>query len=112
MGLAGLFIVEDERRVNEALGVELGETDLPLIIQDKNFEVGEELALKNLAFDPMHLRGFRFRVLERRNSSEQVAETAVDEQGGIATDLGWKDTVLEHEDAGMMVNYKVVGPQG
>jgi blue copper oxidase len=34
MGLAGLFIVEDEeeRRLNEALGVELGETDLPLII--------------------------------------------------------------------------------
>jgi suppressor of ftsI/bilirubin oxidase len=40
MGLAGLFIVEDEdeSRVNEALGVELGETDLPLIIQDKNLD--------------------------------------------------------------------------
>jgi suppressor of ftsI/bilirubin oxidase len=32
MGLAGLFIVEDEdeRHVNEALGVEFGKTDLPL----------------------------------------------------------------------------------
>src|SRR5829696_10095663 len=40
MGLAGLFIVEDddERRLNRALGVELGETDLPLVIQDKNFD--------------------------------------------------------------------------
>jgi blue copper oxidase len=40
MGLAGLFIVEDEneRRVNEALGVKLGKTDLPLIIQDKNLD--------------------------------------------------------------------------
>jgi FtsP/CotA-like multicopper oxidase with cupredoxin domain len=48
-GLAGLFIVEDndERRVNEALGVELGETDLPVIIQDKNFD-GEG----NLLYDP------------------------------------------------------------
>jgi blue copper oxidase len=49
MGLAGFFIIEDEdeRRVNEALGVELGETDLPLIIQDKNFD-GEG----NLIYDP------------------------------------------------------------
>jgi FtsP/CotA-like multicopper oxidase with cupredoxin domain len=40
MGLAGLFIVEDEdeRLLNKALGMELGETDLPLIIQDKNFD--------------------------------------------------------------------------
>ena len=45
MGLAGLFIVEDEeeRRLNEAMGVELGETDLPLIIQDKNFDSGGNL---------------------------------------------------------------------
>ena len=91
---------------------------------------------------PMHLHGFRFRVLERRNSPDQVIETAVDEQGRIATDLGWKDTVLvwpgetvsiaiefshdfdgeqlylfhchilEHEDAGMMLNLKIVDPQG
>jgi blue copper oxidase len=49
MGLAGLFIVEDEdeRRVNETLGVRLGETDLPLIIQDKGFD-GEG----NLVYDP------------------------------------------------------------
>ena len=49
MGLAGFFIVEDEdeRRLNEELGVELGETDLPLIIQDKNFD-GEG----NLVYDP------------------------------------------------------------
>lgn len=38
MGLAGVFMIEDddERRVNEALGVELGENDLPLVRQDKN----------------------------------------------------------------------------
>ena len=40
MGLAGLFIVEDEdeRRVNATLGVKFGETDLPLVIQDKGFD--------------------------------------------------------------------------
>jgi suppressor of ftsI/bilirubin oxidase len=67
---------------------------------------------------------------------------AVDEHGRTVTDLGWKDTVLvwpgetvriaiefshdfdgeqiylfhchilEHEDAGMMINYKVVDPPG
>jgi blue copper oxidase len=89
---------------------------------------------------PMHLHGFRCRVLERKNSPGQVAGTAVDEKGRTVTDLGWKDTVLvwpgetvriaiqfshdfeeeqlylfhchilEHEDAGMMLNYKVVDP--
>jgi blue copper oxidase len=69
-----------------------------------------------------------------------VAGTAVDDKGRTVTDLGWKDTVLiwpgetvriaiqflhdfeeeqlylfhchilEHEDAGMMLNYKVVDP--
>src|SRR5919112_2547816 len=39
LGLAGFFLVRDEedRRLNEALGVELGETDVPLIVQDKTF---------------------------------------------------------------------------
>jgi blue copper oxidase len=90
----------------------------------------------------MHLHGFRFRVLERKNSPGQVIETAVDEQGRTATDLGWKDTVLvwpgemvsiaiefshgfdgeqlylfhchilEHEDAGMMLNLKIVDSRG
>lgn len=87
---------------------------------------------------PMHLHGFLFQVLDRRNSPEQVRRLAHDPQGRQATDLGWKDTVLvwpgetvrlalkldhgftgeqlytfhchnlEHEDSGMMVNYRVV----
>jgi blue copper oxidase len=86
---------------------------------------------------PMHLHGFRFRVLGRTGSSEQVSHLAVDESGRTATDLGFKDTVLvwpgetvklaidfshgfegeqfymfhchilEHENAGMMLNVKV-----
>jgi blue copper oxidase len=86
---------------------------------------------------PMHLHGFRFRVLGRTGSPEQVSHLAVDESGRTATDLGFKDTVLvwpgetvklaidfshgfegeqfymfhchilEHENAGMMLNVKV-----
>ena len=42
----------------------------------------------------MHLHGFQFRVLERETSPEQLAPLAVDARGRLATDLGWKDTVL------------------
>jgi len=85
----------------------------------------------------MHLHGFQFRVLERETSPDQVAPLAVDAKGRLATDLGWKDTVLvwpgesvriaidfrhpfpgsqsyvfhchnlEHEDGGMMLRMKV-----
>lgn len=86
---------------------------------------------------PMHLHGFQFQVLERRGSPPQLRDGGVDGQGRTATDRGWKDTVLvwpgetvtiaidfshqfsgdqlytfhchnlEHEDGGMMVNYRV-----
>jgi len=86
---------------------------------------------------PMHMHGFSFQVVERRNSPSQVRQLARDANGRSATDLGWKDTVLvwpgetvriavdftndfkgdqiyvfhchnlEHEDQGMMVNHRV-----
>ena len=85
----------------------------------------------------MHLHGFQFRVLERETSPEQLSPLVVDPRGRVATDLGWKDTVLvwpgesvrveidfrhsfageqiylfhchnlEHEDGGMMLRVKV-----
>jgi suppressor of ftsI/bilirubin oxidase len=85
----------------------------------------------------MHLHGFQFRVLERETSPDPLASLVVDSRGRIATDLGWKDTVLvwpgesvkiaidfrhpfageqtylfhchnlEHEDGGMMLRVKV-----
>ncbi|MFO1412885.1 MAG: multicopper oxidase domain-containing protein [Burkholderiales bacterium] len=85
----------------------------------------------------MHLHGFHFRVLERETSPDTLAPLAVDDRGRLATDLGWKDTVLvwpgesvrvaidfaspfpdaqiylvhchnlEHEDAGMMLRVRV-----
>ncbi len=86
---------------------------------------------------PVHIHGFQFRVLDRRDSPQQVSHLALNAQGLLASDLGWKDTVLvwpgetvrlaldfthsflgdqvymvhchnlEHEDGGMMLNLKV-----
>jgi suppressor of ftsI/bilirubin oxidase len=86
----------------------------------------------------MHLHGFHFQVLERQTSPDQIGALKVDDRGRLATDLGWKDTVLvwpgesvkvaidftmpfageqtymfhchnlEHEDGGMMLGVKVV----
>jgi blue copper oxidase len=85
----------------------------------------------------MHLHGFQFRILERETSPDQLAPLVIDARGRLATDLGWKDTVLvwpgesvrilidfrhpfpgdqiylvhchnlEHEDGGMMLRVKV-----
>ena len=114
--------------------------EYPIVVQSGATEIWEIRNEERSMPHPMHLHGFRFRVLERRNSPGQVAAMAVDEQGRAVTDLGWKDTVLvwpgetvsiaiefshdfegeqlylfhchilEHEDAGMMINYKVVDP--
>ncbi len=86
---------------------------------------------------PMHIHGFSFQVLERLNSPPQLSATARFGKGRTVSDLGWKDTVLvwpgetvriaidfahdfpgdqtyvfhchnlEHEDAGMMINFRV-----
>ena len=86
---------------------------------------------------PMHIHGFSFQVLERLNSPPQWSATARFGKGRMVGDLGWKDTVLvwpgetvriaidfahdfpgdqtyvfhchnlEHEDAGMMINFRV-----
>ena len=86
---------------------------------------------------PMHLHGFSFQVLERLNSPSQLSALARFGKGRTVTDLGWKDTVLvwpgetvriaidfshdfpgeqvylfhchnlEHEDNGMMINFRV-----
>jgi len=86
---------------------------------------------------PMHLHGFSFQVVERLNSPPQLSAAARFGKGRTVSDLGWKDTVLiwpgetvrvaidfshdfpgdqtyvfhchnlEHEDAGMMINFRV-----
>ena len=87
---------------------------------------------------PIHLHGFSFQVLERLNSPSQLSALARFGKGRTVGDLGWKDTVLvwpgetvriaidfshdfpgdqtyllhchnlEHEDAGMMINFRVL----
>ncbi len=87
---------------------------------------------------PMHIHGFSFQVLERIDSPQQMSNVARFGKGRVVSDLGWKDTVLvwpgetvriaidfshdfpgqqiyllhchnlEHEDAGMMVNFRVL----
>jgi blue copper oxidase len=86
---------------------------------------------------PVHVHGFQYRVLERRESPAAVSRLATDARGLPPTELGWKDSVLlwpgetlrmlidfthpfpgdqvymlqchnlEHETHGMMVNFKV-----
>ena len=86
---------------------------------------------------PMHLHGFAFQVIERLNSPSQLSTLARFGKGRAVSDLGWKDTVLvwpgetvriaidfshdfpgdqvylfhchnlEHEDGGMMINFRV-----
>ncbi|MEP7274079.1 MAG: multicopper oxidase domain-containing protein, partial [Acidobacteriota bacterium] len=86
---------------------------------------------------PMHMHGFSFQVVSRRNSPEQIRRLAQNRDGRSITDLGWKDTILvwpgetvriaidfthaykddqtylfhchnlQHEDQGMMVNHRV-----
>ncbi len=86
---------------------------------------------------PMHIHGFQFRVLERRDSPAQVKALATRNNGLLPQDMGLLDTVLvwpgesvrialdfnhpfsgdqtymfhchnlEHEDTGMMIGYKV-----
>jgi len=86
---------------------------------------------------PMHIHGFQFRVLERRDSPAQVKALATRNNGLLPQDFGLLDTVLvwpgesvrialdfnhpfsgdqtymfhchnlEHEDTGMMIGYKV-----
>ena len=90
LGLAGFFLVRDEedRRLDEALGLELGETDIPLVIQDKTFTEDGSLVyepdgmarsmgatgdtiLINLTLTPVletENRFYRFRLLNASNA--------------------------------------------
>jgi blue copper oxidase len=111
--------------------------EYPIVTRRGEVEVWEIRNEERSMPHPMHLHAFRFRVLGRTGSPEQVSRLAVDGKGRTATDLGWKDTVLvwpgetvkiavdfshgfegeqfylfhchilEHEDSGMMINVKV-----
>jgi suppressor of ftsI/bilirubin oxidase len=115
--------------------------EYPIEVDRGDVEVWEFRNAEESMPHPMHVHGFDMRVLDRAGSPEQVSRLAVDAEGRVATDLGRKDTVtvwpgetvrvaidfshdhdgeqlylfhchvLEHEDVGMMLNFKVV-PEG
>jgi len=66
----------------------------PIVVKKRGLEVWRINNAKESMPHPMHLHGYFFRVLDRRNSPAQVRSRAVDAQGRLATDLGYKDTVL------------------
>lgn len=110
--------------------------EVPLQVQRNTVEIWEIMNEMDSMPHPMHIHGFQFQVLERLGSPPQVAMLA-GANGLLPTDTGWKDTILtwpgetvrividfthpfageqnyvfhchnlEHEDMGMMINYRV-----
>ena len=111
----------------------------PIVVKRASVEIWEIRNAARSMPHPMHIHGFQFQLLERIDSPKQQFRLAVNARGLAATDLGWKDTVLvwpgetvrlaidfshpflgdqvymvhchnlEHEDQGMMLNFKVAG---
>jgi blue copper oxidase len=109
---------------------------VPIQVRRNSVEIWEIINEMDSMPHPMHIHGFQFQVLQRLNSPAQVAVLA-GANGLLPTDTGWKDTVLtwpgeivrialdfthpfpgeqnyvfhchnlEHEDMGMMINYRV-----
>jgi FtsP/CotA-like multicopper oxidase with cupredoxin domain len=115
--------------------------EYPIEVRRGDVEVWEFRNDEKSMPHPMHVHGFDVRVLDWVGSPKQVSRISVDVEGRVATDLGRKDTVtvwpgetvrvavdfshehegeqlylfhchvLEHEDEGMMLNFRVV-PRG
>lgn len=66
----------------------------PVVVERRAPETWEFIGARDGMPHPMHLHGYFFRVAERRGSPDQVRRRAVDRAGRLATDLGFKDTVL------------------
>ncbi|MBI4469416.1 MAG: multicopper oxidase family protein [Acidobacteria bacterium] len=109
----------------------------PVSVKKDSVEIWELINTELSMPHPMHIHGFQFRVLNRKGSPEQISRLAVDSSGLLPAETGWKDTVhvwpnetvrlavnfthgfageqvymfhchiLEHQDLGMMINYRV-----
>lgn len=66
----------------------------PIVVNRRGPEIWHISNAKASMPHPMHLHGYFYRVQQRSGSPEQVKKRAVDAQGRLATDLGYKDTVL------------------
>ncbi len=68
--------------------------DAPIVVQKRGAEIWQISNAEASMPHPMHLHGYFYRVLERRQSPAQVKGRAIDHHGRLATDLGLKDTAL------------------
>ena len=68
--------------------------EFPVVVRRGAKEVWEIHNDEKSMPHPAHLHGFQFRILERAGTPEQVAHLVVEEKGRLATDVGFKDTVL------------------
>jgi blue copper oxidase len=68
--------------------------EFPIVVRRGAREVWEIRNDEKSMPHPAHLHGFQFRILERADTPEQVEHLVVDEKGRLATDVGFKDTVL------------------
>jgi FtsP/CotA-like multicopper oxidase with cupredoxin domain len=66
----------------------------PIVVHKRKPEVWHISNAKDSMPHPMHLHGYFYRVLERQNSPVQIRSLAVDSKARLATDMGYKDTVL------------------
>jgi len=66
----------------------------PFVVRKRGPEVWRITNTRASMPHPMHLHGYFYRVLGRSGSPSQVKRRVVDAQGRLATDLGYKDTVL------------------
>lgn len=66
----------------------------PIVVDGRGPEIWHISNAKASMPHPMHLHGYFYRVLARKGSPAQVKQRAVDAQGRLASDLGYKDTVL------------------
>jgi blue copper oxidase len=93
--LITISMTTDEGRMRWLINGKTHKMDeFPIVVKEGAKEVWEIRNDEKSMPHPAHLHGFQFRILERTGTPEQVAHLVVDEKGRLATDVGFKDTVL------------------
>ncbi len=133
-----VFTLDHRNRRWRINGLRFDMQATPIVVKRGSKEIWEVRNVSSSMPHPMHLHAFHYRVVERIGSPEQIRRLSVDRRGTTASDLGSKDTVLvwpdetvrvlvdfshsfpgdqvylfhchnlEHEDQGMMLNFKVL----
>ncbi|MPM82387.1 hypothetical protein SDC9_129448 [bioreactor metagenome] len=83
----------------------------PIVVKKRGSEIWHISNAKASMPHPMHLHGYFYRVLERNGSPTQVKNRMIDAQGRLATDMGYKDTVLIWPGETVAVTIDFASPQ-